>query len=233
MTDTSVAFHGFEKPLLRFLKELDKHNDRDWFHENKARYEGYVREPALAFIRAFRAELGKISPYFVASDRRVGGSLMRVYRDTRFGKDKTPYKTNVGIHFRHELCGDVHAPGFYVHIEPRGCFLGAGIWHPDPKSLKKIRAAIDEKPKLWTKARDDKKFRATFELAGDSLKTAPRDYAKDHPMIEDLRRKDFIAVRNLTEADVIKPCFLQAVGNAFRSSSPFVRFLCDAIGVPF
>ncbi len=158
---------------------------------------------------------------------------MRVYRDTRFAKDKTPYKTNVGIHFRHEHCGDVHAPGFYVHIEPRGCFLGAGIWHPDPKSLAKVRRAIDQQPAVWRKARDDKKFRASFALAGDSLKTAPRDYAKDHPLIEDLRRKDFIAVRNLTEADIMKPRFLMSVSTAFQSSRPFVRFLCEAIGVPF
>ena len=233
MTDTTVTFHGFETSLLRFLKDLKKNNDRGWFRDNKVRYEGQVREPALAFIRAFRAELGKISPYFVASDQRAGGSLMRVYRDTRFGKDKTPYKTNVGIHFRHELCGDVHAPGFYVHIEPGGCFLGAGIWHPDSKSLAKIRAAIDQQPALWTKARDDKKFRAAFELGGDSLKTAPRDYAKDHPLIEDLRRKDFIAVRKVTESDTVKPLFLESVGTAFQSTRPLVRFLCDAIGVPF
>ena len=230
---TTTTSRGFDKSLLKFLKDLQKHNDRPWFQANKARYENEVREPALAFIRAFRAELGKISPFFIVSDQRVGGSLMRIYRDTRFAKDKTPYKTNVGIHFRHESCGDVHAPGFYVHIEPRSCFLGAGIWHPDAKSLAKVRAAIDEQPAAWKKARDNKKFRAAFELSGDSLKTAPRDYPKDHPLIEDLRRKDFIGVRNLTEADTTKPRFLKSVASAFQSSAPFVRFLCEAIGVEF
>lgn len=230
---TTTAFRGFDKLLLRFLKDLQKNNERAWFQANKVCYEEQVREPALAFIRAFGAELGKISPFFIASDQRVGGSLMRVYRDTRFGKDKTPYKANVGIHFRHESCGDIHAPGFYVHIEPRSCFLGVGIWHPGAKSLAKVRAAIDARPAEWKTARDAQSFRAAFELTGDSLKTAPRDYPKDHPLIEDLRRKDFIGVQNLTEADTTKPGFLKSVGSAFRSSTPFVRFLCEAIGVPF
>ena len=230
---TASGFRGFQKPLLSFLKELTKHNDREWFQANKERYIDQVREPARAFIRSFAAELGKTSLHFVASDELVRGSLMRIYRDTRFAKDKTPYKTNVGIHFRHELCGDVHAPGFYVHIEPRQCFLGAGIWHPDAKSLAKIRRAIDQRPEAWLAARDDKRFRKSFELAGDSLKTAPRDYAKDHPLIEDLRRKDFIAVKNLTETDVLKPGFLKSASTAFQSSRPLMRFLCEAVGVPF
>jgi len=233
MGTTSVDFGGFESSLLKFLKELEKHNDRTWFQANKERYEEQVREPALEFIRTFRAELQKLSPFFVASDQRVGGSLMRIYRDTRFGKDKTPYKTNVGIHFRHELCGDVHAPGFYLHMAPRECFLGAGVWHPDSGALAKIRAAIDKNPTAWIQARDEKKFRRAFRLAGDSLKTAPRDYPKDHPHIEDLRRKDFIAVRELTEADIVKPRFLKSVSTAFQSSRPLVRFLCEALEVPF
>ena len=114
----------FTSRTFRFLRKLAANNDRDWFQANKARYESNVREPCLAFIRAFRKPLERISPFFVASDRRVGGSLMRVYRDTRFSRDKTPYKTNVGIQFRHELGKDVHAPGFYVHIAAGECFLG-------------------------------------------------------------------------------------------------------------
>src|SRR5665811_1482075 len=101
-------------------------------------YEREVLEPALAFVHAFGPKLRKISPFFVASDDRVGGSLMRVYRDTRFAKDKTPYKTNVGIQFRHEQGRDVHAPGFYLHISPEECFFAVGCWHPDPDALGRI-----------------------------------------------------------------------------------------------
>ena len=110
-----MEFRGFDPSLFEFLEELADNNHRSWFQNNKERYETVVLEPSLAFIREFASRLKTISPYFVASDRRVGGSLMRVYRDTRFGKDKTPYKTNVGIQFRHEFGKDVHAPGFYVH----------------------------------------------------------------------------------------------------------------------
>ena len=122
-----MEFQTFEPSLFRFLKQLAQNNNRAWFQENKTRYEKEVREPSLAFIRAFRPHLKKISEYFTAVDRRSGGSLMRVYRDTRFHGAGEPYKTNVGIQFRHELGRDIHAPGFYVHLEPGTCFLAAGL----------------------------------------------------------------------------------------------------------
>ena len=122
-----MEFRKFEPTLFQFLKQLAKNNNRPWFLENKGRYEQEVLEPSLAFIRAFQPRLKKISEFFVASDRRVGGSLMRVYRDTRFWGKEEPYKTNVGIQFRHEFGKDIHAPGFYVHLEPGDVFLGGGI----------------------------------------------------------------------------------------------------------
>src|SRR5574340_1631573 len=130
-----MEFQRFELSIFCFLEELTENNNRAWFQANKPRYEREVLEPCLAFIRAFQPRLKKISPYFVASDRRMGGSLIGVYRDARFSRDKTPYKTNVGIQFRHELGRDIHAPGFYVHIEPGECFLAMGVWRPDSASL--------------------------------------------------------------------------------------------------
>ncbi|MEM7282905.1 MAG: TIGR02453 family protein, partial [Pseudomonadota bacterium] len=132
-------FTGFKPNLVRFLKQLEKNNDRAWFQENKHRYESDVLAPALEFIDAMATPLHKISPHFNAIPKRMGGSLMRVYRDTRFSKDKTPYKTNVGIQFRHQLGKDVHAPGYYFHIDPKSVFIGVGIWHPENKTLAKIR----------------------------------------------------------------------------------------------
>ena len=122
-------------------------------------------EPAQTFIRAFASKLRKISPFFVASDQRVGGSLMRIYRDTRFGKDKTPYKTNVGIQFRHEQGRDVHAPGFYLHLEPGEYFLALGVWKPDRDALDLIRQAILERPDSWKRIFRAKKFREQRFLA--------------------------------------------------------------------
>ncbi len=168
--------------MLEFLEQLAANNNRPWFLANKARYEAEVREPALAFIRAFGPRLKRISPFFVADDRRVGGSLMRVYRDTRFARDAAPYKTNVGIQFRHEQGRDIHAPGYYVHIAPGECFLALGLWRPEPDALGLIRQAIVESPEKWRRARDDRKFRARWTLDGGSLKRPPRGFPADHPL---------------------------------------------------
>lgn len=100
--------------LFSFFRDLKKNNDRDWFEANRARYERDVREPLLAFTDAFAEPLYKISPHFRAEPKKVGGSLFRIFRDVRFSKDKSPYKTHAGVHFRHERARDVHAPGFYL-----------------------------------------------------------------------------------------------------------------------
>ena len=110
-----ARYARFEPETLRFLEELAVNNNRDWFAENKSRYEEQVLDVALRFIQSMQDPLHEIAPCFVALPTRVGGSLMRVYRDTRFSKNKLPYKTNIGIQFRHEQAKDVHAPGYYVH----------------------------------------------------------------------------------------------------------------------
>src|SRR5271165_2739393 len=145
-----MKFERFQPTLFEFLERLDN-NNRPWFQENKPRYEEEVLEPAMAFIRNFQPRLKRISPFFVASDRRVGGSLMRVYRDTRFAKG-APYKTNVGIQFRHEQGRDIHAPGFYVHVAPAECFLAVGLWRPEAEPLGHVRQAIVESPDGWRRA---------------------------------------------------------------------------------
>jgi uncharacterized protein (TIGR02453 family) len=233
-----TKFDKFQPAFFEFLEQLADNNNRPWFQENKGRYEQEVLEPALAFIRAFGPKLKRISPHFTASDRRVGGSLMRVYRDTRFAKDGAPYKTNAGIQFRHEQGRDVHAPGFYVHIAPGECFLAVGLWRPDSEPLARIRHAIVEKPDRWRRARDDRRFRdpqagTPFALDGASLKRPPRGFAADHPCIEDIKRTDFIGVAGLEERDVLARGFLDQVAASFSASRPFMRFLCDALKVPF
>lgn len=228
-----MEFRGFEPTIFQFLEELADHNNRPWFQENKSRYEREVLEPCMAFIRAFAPKLKKLSEFFVASDRRVGGSMMRVYRDTRFSKGQDPYKTNVGIQFRHEFGRDVHAPGFYVHVAPQECFLAVGVWRPDAISLRKIRQSIVNRPDRWQRARNDTKFRQCFELEGGSLKRPPRDFPADHRFVEDLKRTDFVGVNNLAEQDVLDKGFLDKVATSFAASRPFMRFLCEAIPVPF
>ncbi len=228
-----MDFTRFESTLFQFLEELADNNNRPWFQENKHRYERDVLAPCQAFIRAFEPRLKKISQFFVASDRRTGGSLMRVYRDTRFAKNAEPYKTNVGIQFRHEFGRDVHAPGFYIHLATDGCFLGVGTWRPERRALVLIRQAIVDDSPRWRRAKRDKRFREWFDLAGDSLKRAPRDYSPDHPLIEDLKRTDFIALAEVTARDVLSEGFLDRVAASFAAGRPFMRFLCRALNVPF
>ena len=228
-----MEFHNFEPSLFRFLKQLSRNNNRPWFQKNKARYHSDVLEPSLAFIRAFRPRLKKISEYFTAIDRRSGGSLMRVYRDTRFRGADEPYKTNVGIQFRHEFGRDIHAPGFYVHLEPGRCFLAVGLWRPESAILRKVREAIVESPARWKRIRNDKKFKTIFTLDGNSLKKCPLGFSVDHPCIEDLRRTDFIAVADTDESTILEKSFIDHVTQNFIASKPFARFLCDAMYVPF
>jgi len=227
------AFTGYPQETLQFLHELDVNNNRDWFNDNKDRYEALVRTPSLDFIASMGPEVRKISEHFVAIPKKVGGSLMRVYRDTRFSKDKTPYKINIGIQFRHELARDVHAPGLYMHIDNTGCFLAAGAWHPENQALIKIRTYLHEHPQQWLKVRDAKAFRAVYDLGGSSLKRPPRGFNAEDPLIEDLKRKDFIASTEFSATDIESVGFVKQCASTFRKAAPLMAFLCAALEVPF
>jgi len=228
-----MANKYFTEASLKFLSRLDKNNNRDWFNQHKQEYEDLVRTPALDFIADMGNTIESLSPHFLAIPKKVGGSMMRPYRDVRFGKDKRPFKTNVGIQFRHFMARDVHAPGFYLHIEPGGSFIGAGIWHPEAEPLAAVRRAIDEKPKEWLKVSRGKPFTNLFELSGDALSNPPRGYRKDHPLIDDLKRKDFIAITALDENRVITGALKTDATKSFKTAVPFMRFLCQALEIPF
>lgn len=218
--------------LFRFLEELKANNDRIWFKSNQARFEQTVREPLLAFIAAFEEPLANISPSMLAIAKKSGGSMFRIHRDTRFSKDKSPYKTWAAVQFRHEAGRDAHAPCYYLHLAPGDVFVGAGIWHPDRAALDAIRVLIDEKPAKWVKARDAVLL-AGWDLEGDALKRIPRGYAAEHPLADDLRRKDFIAVRRLSEQDVVQSGFLQRYTDLCREPIELMKFLTEALGLPF
>ena len=223
----------FSSSTFAFLEELAANNNRDWFSGHKQRYDDEIRAPALAFIEAVGEQLPGFAPRFLADNRKTGGSLMRVYRDTRFSRDKTPYKTNIGIQFRHEAGKNVHAPGYYVHISAAECFVGVGIWHPPSDALEKIRTAIVEKPDIWLEARENKQFSRCFSMYGSSLKTAPRGFDKAHPLIDDLKRKDLIGIAHLPPALVEQDDFSHIVCDYFAVATPFMHFLCTALRLPF
>jgi len=225
--------HPFRPALFRFLTELKKNNERAWFKENKGRYEDVARGPAMEFIAAVAPGLARVSRHVRADARPVGGSLFRIHRDVRFAKDKSPYKTHVGIHFRHAAAKDAHAPGYYLHLEPRQVFFGCGIWHPDAQTARRIREAIVADPGGWKKAVHARRFTNRFELAGDFLERPPRDFDPDHALIEDLKRKDFIAVRNLKQGDVTPADFHRDFVKLYADGAPLMSFLCRALELPF
>jgi len=228
MTGKTVARY-FSQETFRFLEDLRSNNDRSWFAANKSRYEETVRDPALRVIQDFAPHLARLSEHFMATPR----SLFRIHRDTRFSKDKTPFKTQVGIHFRHERSRDAHAPGYYLHIEPGSVFAGVGIWHPDGATLRAIREHIVEEPAAWKRARGGRAFASRFDLAGDRLSRPPKGFDAAHPLLEDLKWKDYIGVAELDDGLVTGNDLVPRLAGIFKAGTPFMRFLCEALSMPF
>lgn len=212
----------FTPESFAFLRELRENNNREWFAQNKQRYEREVRDPALRFISDFGPHLSRIAPRLVADPRR---SMFRIYRDTRFSRDKSPYKTHVGIHFFHEKAkAAASVPGFYLHISPGECFAAAGIWHPDPGSLAKVRQAIAAKSPDWLRIKKSK-----LPIEGGSLKRPPRGFAADHPLIDDLKRTDFVTSIRLKDADLTSPNFLATFDRTCKKMTPLVAFVAKSL----
>ena len=224
----AISNSYFSPKLFKFLRELSANNSKQWFQENKPRYEDNVKEPLLRFISDFADHLEKISEQFNADPRPNGGSMFRIYRDARFAKDKAPYKTHAAAHFRHRVGKDVHAPGFYLHLEPGNCFMGGGIWHPDPAALHKIRDAIVAKPEQWKKV-----IKSGLVIQGDALMRAPQGYRADHPFVADLKRKDFFTSIPFSDKEACADDFIERYTGACRTSVPLMKFLTHAVELPF
>jgi uncharacterized protein (TIGR02453 family) len=224
-----MALNHFNRDVFLFLKDLKANNNRDWFLANKHRYEASVKVPALQFIADFAPHLKQISRHLSADPKPHGGSLMRIYRDIRFSENKSPYKTNVGMSFPHSRADRVvHVPGFYLHLEPGECFAAAGIWHPDNRTLNIVRSAILNRTSEWKKVRASE-----MKLEGASLTRPPRGYPPDHPMIEDLKRKDFIHSVKFREKQICSETFLYEFTAACKKMSQLVAFLSKAVGLPY
>ena len=223
----------FTPHLFEFLLELRANNDRAWFQDNNGRYEQHVKEPLLQFIADFGPKLQSISEHFEADTRTNGGSMFRIYRDVRFSKDKSPYKTQAAAQFRHEVGKSAHAPGFYLHLAPDEVFAGIGLWRPDSATLGRIRNRIASNPQRWERASKEPAFLDAFELTGSSLKRPPKGFDADHPCIEDLKRKDHIAACMFDEEEATSPGFLDDFADACRMASPYMEFLTTAVGLPY
>jgi uncharacterized protein (TIGR02453 family) len=215
----------FTDDTFAFLRELKRNNERAWFNENKARYERSVKGPALAFINGVAPHLKRVSTHLVADPRPVGGAMFRIYRDTRFSKDKSPYKTHVGIHF--SLRDGVHTPGFYLHVEPNASMVAAGIWMPDAEGLQQIREAIAAKPTEWRKASGD------LDEDEGALKRPPRGFDPAHPMIEDLKRKTFTGSLRVSDGQLKSDDAVTTFVATCKELTPLVRFLAKAVDAPW
>lgn len=226
----------FTPAVFAFLRELAANNNKEWWEDNKDRYVTTIREPARDFIGDFGDRLASISPHFSADTRTNGGSLMRPYRDMRFASDKTPYKTNVGIQFRHKRGQDVHAPGFYLHLEPGRNFAGAGMWAPEARVARRIRQTINDDPVGWEKAAHSKEFTDDWSLGRhdeDRLKRVPKELDADHPYPEDLRLKSFTAGAKMTQKSITSTGFADDLLGLYATAGPYTKFLCGAIEVEF
>ncbi|HEX3486943.1 MAG TPA: DUF2461 domain-containing protein [Micropepsaceae bacterium] len=229
-----AEFNCFPKPFFAFFRELKINNDRAWFEANKPAFREIVQGAMSDFIAAIAPQLASISKEFVADPRPHGGSMFRIHRDVRFSRDKRPYKEHAACQFRHRLGRDVHAPGFYVHIAPDEVFFGGGLWMPDPGALLKIRERIASRPGEWKKIVGNSTFVKTFGgVEGQKLSRPPRGFDPAHVLIEDIKRKSFVATRELPVKAAQSPGFVGEVADAFKAMSPLVKFLCDGLGVPY
>jgi len=219
-----VAASFITPELFRFFRSLCRNNDRAWFEKNKQRYVDDVRDPLCGFVEAVGPKLRAIAPSTIADSRPVGGSLFRIYRDTRFSKDKTPYKTAAAIAFRMADKRTV-APTFYLQLAPGNVFVGAGVWHPPSDELRRIREAIIAEPASWKRA-------TRKGLVGEpALKRIPRGFDANHPLAADLRRKSFAVSSEFTEEEACARDFPAKFVRTCKSGMPLVRFLGDALGV--
>jgi uncharacterized protein (TIGR02453 family) len=222
----------FTPALFSFLEELRLHNDRDWFERNRERYLRDVRDPMLRFIGDVGPVLRKLAPHLVADPRPVGGSLFRIHRDTRFSRDKTPYKTNAAASFRHGAGRDVHGPGLYVSLAPGEVEVGGGVWHPEAEPLRLIRRSMVERTAAWRRALAAPGL-DRLEWWGESLVRTPKGFPEDHPLAAWLRRKDLAAGVELGERDALASDFLDRCVEAWRPLLPAMKLMAGAVALPW
>lgn len=222
--DFYPPFEGFPRTGLAFLRKLKKNNNRAWFQRHKADYEDLVRFPMQCLIATVGQRMQEEAPDVDFNPRK---SIFRVYRDTRFSRDKTPYKTNVAASFTFRGAkGPIETPGLYVGIEPGEIFIGGGLYMPTHPQLKAIRRTIAAEPQQFLEIVRHPRFLRVFKhIEGEQLQRAPLGYAPDHPMIEYLRYKQFYVGVVLPETACHAPRFADTVVRTFGDCMPLVRWL--------
>ena len=218
----------FSPATFRFLRSLKRHNTREWFADNRARYVAEVEAPMRQLIADFAPRLGRISRAYVADPRRVGGSMFRIHRDTRFSADKSPFKTWAAARFAHEgrRQGTDSVPAFYLHIGPDECYGGGGVYHIEMPALTRIRQSIAAPSSRWAAVR-----RTGIEIDGDALTRPPKGFDPAHRFVEDLKRKDLYTLTEFSEAEAAAGDFLDRYTAACERAAPLIEFLTKALGL--
>ena len=224
----------FSDASFKFLRGLAKNNDKVWFAAHKQQYEDHVRGPFLRLLTDLQPDLAQVSAHFRADPKTVGGSLFRIYRDARFSNDKSPYKAWQGARLYHERRKQVPAPSFYLHLQPGECFVGAGLWHPEPDTQRRIRQFIFDNPGSWKAAAHAPAFRRRYDLDDeDMLVRNPRGFPPDFECIDDLRRRNFVAFHDIDDGVMLGPKLRQTLAKDFQALGPFVDYLCASLDLEF
>ena len=218
--------------VFKFLNALKDNNDRPWFNDNKPWY-----QEEHAKVISFAEELIRLMNQHDEIEQTTGKeTLFRIYRDTRFSKDKTPYKSHFSGSFSRST--KRRRGGYYFHIEPGNTLVAGGFWAPNSADLKRIRQEIAANDQPLREIISSPLFKTTFgELEGDAVKTAPRGFSKEHPAIDLIRKKQFIVTRHFTDKEVLSPAFAAQVDQCFQAMRPYFDYMTDVLttdanGVP-
>lgn len=224
----------FTVEIFEFLRDLKANNNRAWFEANKERYHQYARDELIKMLIELQAGLAEFAPQIEVVPKAVGGSIHRIYRDLRFSKDKTPYKTHLSAHLRHQQRDASYGLGFYLRIEPGECIVASGIWQLTPKNAATVRNRIVKRPDEWARATAASHFVSLYgSVYGEQLKRVPGEYDSDHRFADDLRRKGFGGFAKLTDEQILGPACVPLVLDSFKAAVPLMQFLADAFDIPW
>ncbi|KRG70630.1 DUF2461 domain-containing protein [Pseudoxanthomonas dokdonensis] len=224
----------FSDASFKFLKGLARHNDKSWFNQHKHQYEEHVRQPFLRLLADLQPDLAAVSLHFRSDPKTVGGSLFRIYRDARFSNDKSPYKSWQGARLYHERRKQVPAPSFYIHLQPGESFVGAGLWHPETPTQRKVRQFIFDNPGNWKTTTHAPALRRRFQFdTSEVLTRPPRGFPADFEFIDDLKHKNFIFWRALDDEAMTSTRLRQTLSRDLAVLGPFVDYLCAALDLEF
>jgi uncharacterized protein (TIGR02453 family) len=221
------GFSAFPKEGLQFLRSLKRNNNREWFLKHKSIYEGHVKQPMSELIDALAAQFQRFAPEMLASQKV---SSYRIYRDTRFSKDKSPYKTHAAAVFPRSGLSKHEGAGFYLHIDPGELLIAGGLYMPLPEDLNSVRLYIAENPESFLEIVEGRVFSKAFgKMEGEQLSRVPRGFSAEHPAVEYLKYKQFLASRTFPADTATTPRFFKLVVETFEAMLPFIRFLNEPI----